>query len=189
MRIIKISNLTLFLLTLSLIQSATPTNAQGQSTQEEKAKADIGKKKIERPTKKIIEKAPPAKKQREKIKLDRGKGIIELSTKKIIKNAPPTSRDIEKLKNTLKKIKPRSLTKKEKEQLKKLEEDQRKQSKRPTKSSPKKPIRSAKAQNPKVKPGDVRWHASYKEALKASQKSGKPVLLFQLLGNLDEEFT
>lgn len=43
--------------------------------------------------------------------------------------------------------------------------------------------------NPKVEPGMVRWHASFDDACKAAQKSGKPVLLFQLLGQLDQRFT
>lgn len=32
----------------------------------------------------------------------------------------------------------------------------------------------------------VAWHASYDEALNASRISGKPVMLFQLLGKLDD---
>jgi hypothetical protein len=44
------------------------------------------------------------------------------------------------------------------------------------------------AANPKVKPGDVKWHASFADACKAAQKSGKPVLLFQLMGKLDDQF-
>ena len=43
--------------------------------------------------------------------------------------------------------------------------------------------------NPKVQPGAVKWHASLDEATIASAVSGKPVLHFQLLGNLDERFT
>ena len=35
-------------------------------------------------------------------------------------------------------------------------------------------------------PAVVRWHASYEEALAASRVSKKPVLLFQLLGRLDD---
>lgn len=34
----------------------------------------------------------------------------------------------------------------------------------------------------------VAWHASPEAALRASAESGKPILLFHLLGNLDEEF-
>jgi hypothetical protein len=42
--------------------------------------------------------------------------------------------------------------------------------------------------NPKVDPGAVKWHATFDEACNASAKSGKPVLLFQMMGNLDEKF-
>lgn len=43
--------------------------------------------------------------------------------------------------------------------------------------------------NPKVEPGKVQWQASFAAAGEAARKSGKPVLLFQLLGKLDEQFT
>jgi hypothetical protein len=39
-----------------------------------------------------------------------------------------------------------------------------------------------------VKAGDVAWHGSFEDALAAAGASGKPVLLFQLLGRLDDEF-
>jgi hypothetical protein len=42
--------------------------------------------------------------------------------------------------------------------------------------------------NPKVEPGKVNWHADFATARAASAKSGKPVLLFQMLGRLDEQF-
>jgi hypothetical protein len=42
--------------------------------------------------------------------------------------------------------------------------------------------------NPKVEPGKVKWHADFKAARAAAAKSGKPVLLFQMMGNLDEQF-
>jgi hypothetical protein len=42
--------------------------------------------------------------------------------------------------------------------------------------------------NPKVQPGKVRWHADFAAACKAATKSGKPVLLFQMMGRLDEKF-
>jgi hypothetical protein len=48
---------------------------------------------------------------------------------------------------------------------------------------------AASTENPKVEPGKVRWHASFDDACKAAQRSGKPVLLFQLLGQLDQRFT
>jgi len=40
----------------------------------------------------------------------------------------------------------------------------------------------------RVPPGLVRWHADFEAACAAARSSGKPVLLFQLLGRLDEEF-
>ncbi len=46
----------------------------------------------------------------------------------------------------------------------------------------------ARAVNSKVKPGDVAWHPSFGAAREASKQSGKPILLFQLLGKLDDQF-
>jgi hypothetical protein len=43
--------------------------------------------------------------------------------------------------------------------------------------------------NPLVEPGKVRWHGDFASACAASSESGKPVLLFQLLGELDHRFT
>jgi hypothetical protein len=42
--------------------------------------------------------------------------------------------------------------------------------------------------NPKVQPGKVRWHSDFAAACRAAQKSGKPVLLFQMMGKLDDRF-
>ncbi len=42
--------------------------------------------------------------------------------------------------------------------------------------------------NPKVEPGKVKWHADFDAACKAAAKSGKPVLLFQMMGKLDDQF-
>ncbi len=42
--------------------------------------------------------------------------------------------------------------------------------------------------NPSVTPGRVRWHDDFAAACTASECSGKPVLLFQMLGRLDEKF-
>ena len=39
-----------------------------------------------------------------------------------------------------------------------------------------------------VAPGEVRWHASFAGAQVAAQRSGKPVLLFHMLGHLDRQF-
>jgi hypothetical protein len=42
--------------------------------------------------------------------------------------------------------------------------------------------------NPKVEPGKVRWHADFAAACRAAKESGKPVLLFQMMGRLDDKF-
>ena len=42
--------------------------------------------------------------------------------------------------------------------------------------------------NPKVEPGKVKWHTTFAEACAASAKSGKPVMLFQMMGKLDDQF-
>jgi len=42
--------------------------------------------------------------------------------------------------------------------------------------------------NPRVEPGLIHWHVDFPMACAAAQKSGKPVLLFQMLGNLDDRF-
>lgn len=43
--------------------------------------------------------------------------------------------------------------------------------------------------NPKVEPGRVKWAADFDEAVKKAERSGRPVLLFQLIGRLDERFS
>jgi hypothetical protein len=48
--------------------------------------------------------------------------------------------------------------------------------------------RPADSDNPKVEPGKVRWHASFDDAQRAAGRSGKPVLLFHLMGRLDRQF-
>jgi hypothetical protein len=47
---------------------------------------------------------------------------------------------------------------------------------------------STKSDNPKVAPGKVVWHADLAAAEAAAKKSGKPVLLFQMMGRLDHKF-
>jgi hypothetical protein len=42
--------------------------------------------------------------------------------------------------------------------------------------------------NPKAEPGKVHWHKTFAAACAAARLSGKPVLLFQMMGNLDERF-
>jgi hypothetical protein len=42
--------------------------------------------------------------------------------------------------------------------------------------------------NKKVAPGLVTWHQDYQQAVQAAKASGKPVLVLQMMGRLDEEF-
>jgi len=49
-------------------------------------------------------------------------------------------------------------------------------------------LNAEKFVNPKVEPGKVRWHKTFADACAAAKKSGKPVLLFQMMGKLDERF-
>jgi hypothetical protein len=42
--------------------------------------------------------------------------------------------------------------------------------------------------NPKVEPGLVHWHQTFAAACAAARKSGKPVLLFHMMGKLDDQF-
>jgi hypothetical protein len=43
--------------------------------------------------------------------------------------------------------------------------------------------------NPRVEPGKVQWHDDADAAIAAAKSSGKPVLVFHLLGQLDQRFT
>jgi hypothetical protein len=59
----------------------------------------------------------------------------------------------------------------------------------PTPPAP--PLPAAKptdAENPIVKPGEVKWHSSFQAACEAAKKSHKPVLLFHMMGQLDRQF-
>lgn len=49
-------------------------------------------------------------------------------------------------------------------------------------------VRVAENGSLKVKPGDVKWHADFRTACFAAKHSGKPVLMFVMLGNLDDKF-
>lgn len=44
------------------------------------------------------------------------------------------------------------------------------------------------ADNPTVDTGKVKWHKTLDDAQAAAKKSGKPVLLFQMMGYLDKKF-
>ncbi|HUE72209.1 MAG TPA: hypothetical protein VMP01_15100 [Pirellulaceae bacterium] len=43
--------------------------------------------------------------------------------------------------------------------------------------------------NPRVEPGKVQWHDGVDAAITAAKSSGKPILVFHLLGELDQRFT
>jgi len=47
---------------------------------------------------------------------------------------------------------------------------------------------TGKLVNPKVEPGKVKWHPTFAAACAAAQRSHNPVLLFQMMGKLDEQF-
>ena len=51
------------------------------------------------------------------------------------------------------------------------------------------PVVEKESANPRVEPGKVSWHVDFSAATVASKQSGKPVLHFQLLGQLDQRFT
>ena len=48
---------------------------------------------------------------------------------------------------------------------------------------------SGTGENPTVEPGDVRWHEDFDQARSAANTSQRPVLLFQMIGRLDQRFT
>jgi hypothetical protein len=50
------------------------------------------------------------------------------------------------------------------------------------------PAPSEEGTNPTVEPGKVRWHSSFADAQSAAARSGKPVLLFHMMGQLDRQF-
>lgn len=50
------------------------------------------------------------------------------------------------------------------------------------------PEKSDDPNNPTVQAGEVKWHASFAAACGAAKKSGKPVLLFHMMGQLDKQF-
>ena len=60
----------------------------------------------------------------------------------------------------------------------------------PEEAAPKaaEPRETAVPANPRAAPGLVRWHESVDAAQAAARVSGRPLLVFQLLGRLDDEF-
>ena len=53
--------------------------------------------------------------------------------------------------------------------------------------SPEPAVAAAEDRGPRAAPGLVRWHESVDAARTAATASGKPVLVVQLLGRLDDE--
>ena len=43
-------------------------------------------------------------------------------------------------------------------------------------------------ENPPVSAGKVKWHANLQAAIATSQRSNKPIFLFQMLGKLEDKF-
>jgi hypothetical protein len=50
------------------------------------------------------------------------------------------------------------------------------------------PPAAADPNNPTVEAGKVKWHKSLADARTASEKSGRPVLVFHMMGQLDKQF-
>lgn len=58
----------------------------------------------------------------------------------------------------------------------------------PTAAKPRSAPITSDTTNPVVEPGKVRWHATTAAALDAAKVSKKPVLVFQMMGELDHQF-
>ena len=133
---------------------------------------------IESPTRQIVAKTKQAaaaapQLPRKKPLSDGGKKIIEAPVKRIVTGSAPAAAA----------VKPQPVN------LDVSKIDIEAPTKALVKTAPAAGARSAKSDNPPVRPGKVRWHADYNAALAASKWSGRPVLLFQLLGQLDQKFT
>jgi len=138
-----------------------------------------------------------------KPRVDVGKGRIEAPLKKLVAttrtNTPRPAIAVAAggvAKTGTFRVKPRVDVRKSiiENPLKKLVASTRTKTPQPAKSvatTPKEtpPTAPAKFENPKVSAGKVRWHADFKKARAAAKISGKPVLLFQMIGRLDQRFT
>jgi len=124
---------------------------------------------IEKP---VVEK-PPVEKP-----ADRGKAIIELGAKRLVQLSAEELQA--KLTAVVNQAKPAVST-----------GGDAKPSNDATRETPfsKERIVDSDSENPRVEPGKVHWHDDFAAACQASRQSGKPVLLFQLLGQLDQRFT
>jgi hypothetical protein len=126
--------------------------------------ADRGKALIEMPIKNVVRAADPVPPARAiPANLDVGKYVIEMPVKNVVRaaDAVPTARDVGKGRVEL-----------------------------PLKNVVARDTAAAgdKFVNPKVEPGKVKWHNNLDTACAASRKSGKPVLVFHLMGKLDDQF-
>jgi len=141
-------------------------------------KADFGKRKLESPTENVVANSaelpdlpdPPVRFEAPpKARLDIGKGRIELATERLLDEGELVGRP--------------------------AHNSEARPARNRVEQAPALPQTVADTQppaptfeNPKVAPGKVRWHANLETARAASGKSGKPVLLFQMMGNLDARF-
>jgi hypothetical protein len=105
---------------------------------------------------------------------DSGKRIVELAPKNVVRNSHPTP--------SVKGPAPRLDTTKADTIEPSARNAVAKTGGLPAASKP------TDADNPLVKPGEVKWHASFQAACEAAKKSGKPVLLFHMMGQLDRQF-
>lgn len=146
-----------------------------------KERADVRKTAfIEAPTKELVKNTADLDQALKALELDFTKGKrIEAPTKRLVNGSNPVAQPIT--------LEVRKLNKA------KLDRTKVDVVELPTKNLVRKteqpPIVSAsRERNPKVAPGTVRWHATFEKARAASRESGKPVMLFQMMGNLDDQF-
>lgn len=158
---------------------------------------DVSKRKIERPAKAVLAKPRDASPKRP---VDISKERIELPAKTLVGEPKPLVLDASKLprvdvtkaviefppKELLVELK---LPAKSKPRVDESKADIEAAPKRVLVDTSKAKSAPADREFKKVAPGKVSWHMSFDAAVAASKKSSKPVLLFQLLGQLDEEFT
>ena len=126
-----------------------------------------------------------------KVRADLGKARIERSTKAVIKESAPTPTREGKARKPRHDISKSGIEAAVKKVLEKASAPPkaRPRSEGEISKTSKRNRRGSRAENPAHAPGRVKWHENYESALAASKRSGKPVLLFQLLGQLDLTFT
>jgi hypothetical protein len=151
--------------------------SSGETTSKDDSPVDVRKSIIELPVERLIESGRPP----EPLPVaDVGKRFIERPAERLIESAhaPESERVADPGKKVIELP------------VKKLLD-----SRKPRREDPANVVATEAAEeadpddNPRVRPGLVRWHANFDAACAASAESGKPVLLFQLLGRLDQRFT